>query len=195
MDNTPIVEIDNMRSAPDYAAEFAGNSPFAGVSSDPETGASVSTRYRRAEISDLARSLLMEASGRLGTEPKGLEDDAASLLAALPWRGRIAELRSVIEILAVTVAGPLVRVEDVLSAVRLDGWTPPGPVAPLRDAMRRFEQEFVAAALARHDGRIGPTAKTLGLQRQLVAGTLMWVFPHARAPNWRLDWNGFHDGV
>ena len=34
-----------------------------------------------------------------------------------------------------------------------------------------------------------------GLQRQLVAGTLMLVFPHARAPNWRLDWNGFHDGV
>src|SRR5450759_5734797 len=34
-----------------------------------------------------------------------------------------------------------------------------------------------------------------GLQRQLVAGTLMWVFPHARTPNWRLDWNGFHDGV
>ena len=26
-----------------------------------------------------------------------------------------------------------------------------------------------------------------GLQRQLVAGTLMWVFPHARTPNWRLD--------
>ena len=97
---TPIVEIDNMRPAPDHTVEFADSSPFAGVSSDPETGASVSFRCRRAEISDLARSLLMEASGRLGTEPKGLEDDAASLLAALPWRGRIAELRSVIEILA-----------------------------------------------------------------------------------------------
>ncbi|MEK6630818.1 MAG: nucleotidyltransferase domain-containing protein [Acidobacteriota bacterium] len=34
-----------------------------------------------------------------------------------------------------------------------------------------------------------------GLQRQSVAGTLMWVFPHARTPNWRLDWDGFHDGV
>jgi two-component system, NtrC family, C4-dicarboxylate transport response regulator DctD len=31
--------------------------------------------------------------------------------------------------------------------------------------MRRFEREFVAAALARHDGRIGPTAKALGMQR------------------------------
>lgn len=71
----------------------------------------------------------------------------------------------VVEDAAVTVAGPLVRVDDVLSAVRLDGWTPPGPVAPLRDAMRRFEREFIAAALARHDGRIGPTAKALGVQR------------------------------
>jgi hypothetical protein len=34
-----------------------------------------------------------------------------------------------------------------------------------------------------------------GLQRQSVAGTLMWVFPQARTPNWSLDWNGFHDGV
>jgi len=34
-----------------------------------------------------------------------------------------------------------------------------------------------------------------GLVRQSVAGTLMWVFPHTRAPNWRLDWDGFHDGV
>jgi len=34
-----------------------------------------------------------------------------------------------------------------------------------------------------------------GLQRQSIAGTLMWVFPHVRTPNWRIDWNGFHDGV
>lgn len=34
-----------------------------------------------------------------------------------------------------------------------------------------------------------------GLQRRSVAGTLMWVFPHARTPNWRLEWDGFHDGV
>ena len=34
-----------------------------------------------------------------------------------------------------------------------------------------------------------------GLHRQSVAGTLMWVFPHARTPNWRLEWDGFHDGV
>ncbi|MEI6670321.1 MAG: nucleotidyltransferase domain-containing protein [Acidobacteriota bacterium] len=34
-----------------------------------------------------------------------------------------------------------------------------------------------------------------GLRRQMVAGTLMWVFPQVRTPNWRLDWDGFHDGV
>lgn len=35
--------------------------------------------------------------------------------------------------------------------------------------------------------------KQAGLNRKLLAGTWMWVFPHFPASNWELNWEGFHE--
>jgi DNA-binding NtrC family response regulator len=87
------------------------------------------------------------------------------LLAALPWRGGPAEFTFVLEQLTLKVERPVVRVEDVLGVIDIRPRVPPGPSEPLRDAMRRFEREFIADTLNRHDGEIVRAARALGLHR------------------------------
>lgn len=59
-----------------------------------------------------------------------------------------------------------IGLEDVLAHVRLDG----GSVVfanggTLRQARARFEREYIAAVLERHQGRISDAARALGIQR------------------------------
>lgn len=122
---------------------------------------------RREDIPAIARQIVREVSDARGIAARPFTQAALALLAALPWDGNVGELRGAIEGLCATAPGPAIRVEDVLGQVRLDarqGAFGP-PVASLREARRQFEREYIAAVLRHYEGRMGPAARVLGIQR------------------------------
>jgi two-component system, NtrC family, nitrogen regulation response regulator NtrX len=124
-------------------------------------------RNRREDIAALANYFVRETCASLRMPPKTLSRPALSLIAALPWRGNLTELRALVESIVTGLPGGRgIVLEDVLGHVRLD----PGSVVyanggTLRQARARFEREYIAQVLEQHRGRISEAAKALGIQR------------------------------
>ncbi len=123
-------------------------------------------RRRREDIPALAVSLIREACSARGVPAKGITRSALKVLAALPWRGNVAELKTLGDLLVRTSSRAVIDLDDVLehasfedAVVRVDlGMS-------LREAKARFERECIAATLARHQGRVSEAARALGIQR------------------------------
>jgi DNA-binding NtrC family response regulator len=123
-------------------------------------------RARREDIPGLVRLLLVDVCAAAGTAPKTASSQAVDLLIALPWRGNLGELETLLRRLVRTVPGRHVRLADVLAHVRLDGQLGAAPYhGTLREARAQFEREYVAAVLDQHRGRMSDAARALGLQR------------------------------
>ena len=123
-------------------------------------------RQRREDIPLLATHFLKELCQASGTPLKTLTRPALTLLAALPWRGNVPELKGLLERLILLVPQGLIRLEDVLAHTPLEG--SPGPTrvdVTLRQARARFESEYIGAVLQHHHGRIADAARALGVQR------------------------------
>jgi DNA-binding NtrC family response regulator len=129
------------------------------VEADVDEGRLRPELYRRLQI-------LRDASDARGIAPRPFTQAALALVAALPWDGNVDELRRVVEGLCAAAPGPAIRVEDVLGQVPLDARHGAlGPQASLREARRQFEREYIAAVLRHYEGRMGPAARVLGIQR------------------------------
>jgi two-component system nitrogen regulation response regulator NtrX len=121
---------------------------------------------RREDIPAIARQIIRDTSDASGIAPRPFTQAALALVAALPWDGNVDELRRVVEGLCAAAPGPAIRVEDVLGQVPLDARHGAlGPQASLREARRQFEREYIAAVLRHYEGRMGPAARVLGIQR------------------------------
>jgi transcriptional regulator of acetoin/glycerol metabolism len=81
------------------------------------------------------------------------------VLAAFPWPGNVVErvLRD--------VPGDVVRQEDILPTVSVEGLAGRTPLGSLREARRRFEREYIAAVLEQHQWKMSDAARTLGIER------------------------------
>jgi two-component system nitrogen regulation response regulator NtrX len=124
-------------------------------------------RSRREDIPALANYFLREICAKQRVPPKTLSRAALSLIAALPWRGNAAELRSLIDSIVTGLAGNrAIGLDDVLAHVRLDGGSAiVASGGTLRQARSRFEREYISSVLEQHHGRVSEAAKALGIQR------------------------------
>lgn len=123
-------------------------------------------RERREDIPGLVRQLLEDLCASMRLPPKKASRHAIELLAALPWRGNLRELRGLLRAVAVKGPSRLVRLRDVLDNVRLDGTAVVfSGGGTLKEARDRFEREYVATVLQRHDGHMAEAATALGIQR------------------------------
>lgn len=123
-------------------------------------------RNRREDIPGLVRHLLAEISAEQGVARKRASSQAVELLAALPWRGNMRELRTFLSALVLKVPDRLIRQADVLANIRLDGGpTTFGYTGTLKQARERFERDYVTSVLEQHRGRMAEAAKALGIQR------------------------------
>jgi two-component system nitrogen regulation response regulator GlnG len=124
-------------------------------------------RHRREDIPRLADHFLAAIGRRLDVPTKTLSEPALQLLTALPWPGNVRELERLLQGVAERVRADVIRLEDVLSSVQLDGRSIPAAAGggTLREARARFEREYIAAALDQHSGRIPDAARMLGIQR------------------------------
>lgn len=123
-------------------------------------------RERPQDVPLLALHFLKEACLKNELPSKTLSRSALVLLSALPWRDNAAELRGLIERLAVLVPRGVILQEDVLQHLRFEGVSARGAAGgTLREARQQFEREFIAATLQRHQWRMEPAAAELGLER------------------------------
>ena len=123
-------------------------------------------RERKGDIAALAAFFLERYAQALGAAPKQLTAGAVLLLEALPWPGNGWELRGLLEALAARVPSDSIDLADVLASVRLDpGARSVALGGSLRAARRRFEREYIEAALLRYGGRAAEAARALGIQR------------------------------
>ena len=123
-------------------------------------------RERSQDIPLLALLFMKDACARHDVAAKTFSRSALALLSSMPWRGNAAELRGLVERLAVMVPRGVVLQEDVLQHVRFDGASARGGTAgTLRDARQQFEREYIASALQRHGWRMEAAASELGIER------------------------------
>jgi DNA-binding NtrC family response regulator len=123
-------------------------------------------RERREDIPGLVHILLCDISRSLKVQGKSMSTQAVELLCALPWRGNFTELRGLLHALVMKVPDRLIRLNDILANIRLDGnaLTFHGG-GTLKEARERFEHDYVEAVLELHRGRMPEAARALGIQR------------------------------
>jgi DNA-binding NtrC family response regulator len=123
-------------------------------------------RQRADDLTTLVEHLVLFSCADAGVPVKDVTQPAMTLLAAMPWRGNMQELRTAIERLVTTVDGSLIQLEDVLHHVRFDrSLVPTDPTGSLRAAREQFERDYVTLVLRHHHWRVSDAARTLGIQR------------------------------
>jgi DNA-binding NtrC family response regulator len=123
-------------------------------------------RDRREDIPKIANRMLQETCVAQNLPPKAIERPALALLSAMPWRGNAIELEALILAVAARSPHDAVRLEDVLTAVRLDGAARRyAGTGTLREAKTQFERDYITEVLELHKGRVSEAARALGVQR------------------------------
>jgi DNA-binding NtrC family response regulator len=118
-------------------------------------------RQRTGDFAAILERLVSETD----SAPRTFTQPAITVLAALPWTRNLDELAGVLRRVLAS-AGAIVTQEDVLSHLPIDGaFARFDLTASLREARRRFEREYIAAVLERHQWRMSEAARTLGIER------------------------------
>jgi DNA-binding NtrC family response regulator len=106
------------------------------------------------------------AAGLRAGEPPGFTQAALTVLSAPAWSGNLDELRLVVERVLRAAPAGLIRQEDVLAHLPIDGaFARIPPHISLREARRQFERQYIASVLERHRWRMSDAARTLGIER------------------------------
>jgi Nif-specific regulatory protein len=111
----------------------------------------------------LARHFLRRAAERAGRPVPALSQELAATLRSYGWPGNVRELENEMTRLVALAGEARLRREHLSPRI---AETRRAPLAPLRDAVLRFEREHVARMLALHAGNRSHTACALGLTRQ-----------------------------
>jgi DNA-binding NtrC family response regulator len=123
-------------------------------------------RRRAEDIPAMIDVLIAARCDDAGIARKSLTQAATTLLAAMPWRGNLVELRHAVARLVTGASGEQIQLEDVLAHVRFDGaLSPHARAGTLRSARQQFERDYIALVLQHHRGRVGDAARALGIQR------------------------------
>src|SRR5262245_48695942 len=123
-------------------------------------------RERQEDVPELAARLLDEVCVARGIARRTLAQPAMALVGGLTWPGNVRELRDVIERVVSETHDPVIQLEHLLPALRLQRAAEPfAPSGSLREARLRFERDYIASVLQHHGWRMADAAETLGIQR------------------------------
>ena len=134
-------------------------------------------RERREDIPALVRWFSEGFVRDHGVKAKPFEDDAIALLAGLPWRGNVRELRNAVERLLIMTPRDSIRAADLPAGLGLSPATEPAaadPAAPapaassartLQDFKDAAERAFIVAKLVENDWNVAATAKAIDTPR------------------------------
>ena len=133
-------------------------------------------RERRSDIDQLAKFFLARYSRNLGKKMEGISTDATEKLTTYHWPGNIRELQNVIERALILAPGPILELDNDLTAVPVASSVPQsssqGSIVvsdsdrSANRTLREVERDHILAVLRDTNGVIEGTngaAKTLGM--------------------------------
>ena len=124
-------------------------------------------RERPEDVILLAEFFLAQFCGQANRRVLKFSAEAKKRLQAHLWPGNVRELRNLMERVAFLCASDRVEVEDlafILSPSR-DSVVDMSADLSLKEASRRFQQEYIRRTIKRVGGNMSETAKCLGLHR------------------------------
>ena len=137
-------------------------------------------RHRSEDIPDLVASYLTWLRPRVGRVVTSIAPEAMEALTHYSWRGNVRELINVIERAMLLCEGEQIRLIDLPDTIRSPHETPANPVdrgqsadvgsfekpleAARREMVDRFERAYLAHHLKHCAGRVGDTAKRIGIE-------------------------------
>ena len=122
-------------------------------------------RERREDILWLGQRLLREQCNEEGGQRR-FSPQVEQALLRHPWPGNIRELKNAIERACILSSGSALMLETLFESALPCMTRETGPDEDLGSYLRQCEQAFIRDALARHQGRIGETAASLGISRK-----------------------------
>jgi two-component system nitrogen regulation response regulator NtrX len=130
-------------------------------------------RERPSDVAALVAWFTESFCAENGFKLKTVAPDAIELLAGLPWRGNVRELKNAIERLVIMTPGVTIRAQDIPAGLGLApertaaGALPlPGSAAAtLQDFKDAAERAFIVAKLEEHDWNVAATAKAIDTPR------------------------------
>jgi len=126
-------------------------------------------RERKEDIPLLASHFLNKYNHEFGKKIKGFKKEVLSLLTAYSWPGNVRELENLIERLVVLTKNGLIEVEKLPSEIKGDKSCAPATAeAKLKDAIKKFESDFIRQALEKAGGKKGKAAELLGIHRNTL---------------------------
>jgi two-component system nitrogen regulation response regulator NtrX len=141
-------------------------------------------RERPEDVDVLTRHFIETLSKHSGLRPVEIGPELLARLREHPWPGNVRELRNTVERVLIFSQGrtpSLPLLEELLaeSASTYSGQVPAqeataaapaagtdgNDAASLRDALERYEREYIRERLRAHGGQVAATARELGLER------------------------------
>ncbi|MBN3032802.1 MAG: sigma-54-dependent Fis family transcriptional regulator [Candidatus Saganbacteria bacterium] len=126
-------------------------------------------RERKGDIPLLAAHFLNKYNHEFGKKVRGLKKEVLDLLAAYDWPGNVRELENLIERLVVLSRNGGIEADKLPPEIRGEAPCPARSGGTrFRDAVRKFEADFIRQALDKAGGKKGKAARTLGIHRNTL---------------------------
>jgi DNA-binding NtrC family response regulator len=128
-------------------------------------------RDRRQDLAALVDSISRQLVSELDLPARPIDAEAMSALAAHDWPGNVRELHNRLLRAFSFARGDRIGVEDFFPDVRLDEAIA-APLPTLEKVRSDAERQRIMDALGAHEGRIGNTARSLGISRVTLWGKM-----------------------
>ncbi|MFP4036379.1 MAG: sigma-54 dependent transcriptional regulator, partial [Desulfobacteraceae bacterium] len=127
-------------------------------------------RERRSDIPLLLDHFLKLYRSKEGADPLRFSPDALEALVEYDWPGNIRELENLVQRLCAVVRKPEVTAKDLPRNIAYPRENK--PQAPLKDAVRGFERQYIGRVLESVNGNRKEAAKRLGIHRNTLTGKM-----------------------
>jgi transcriptional regulator with PAS, ATPase and Fis domain len=119
-------------------------------------------RARRQDIPLLVGYLIERLNARQGTAFRGVTPDTMEVLRNAPWKGNVRELENALESAMIHCDGDVITLRDLPDDLVENDESEPG-METHREALRRFERQYVQQALEHADFDKRQAARVLGM--------------------------------
>jgi DNA-binding NtrC family response regulator len=121
-------------------------------------------RERQGDIEPLTRALLPDIALDLGVPPVPIDPHAMAAFRTYDWPGNVRELRNRLTRGLSFAKGPKIGADELFPDLRLSEHGEMRETT-LGEMRANADRQHIAQALARHNGRIGDAASSLGISR------------------------------
>jgi DNA-binding NtrC family response regulator len=147
-------------------------------------------RERRGDMPFLIEAFLAELARANAVDPKTISPEALSALTDYGWPGNVRELKNLLESLLVSVAGPVIRIEDLPAHIHRLPARVESAAAWTGMRLADMERDLIRRTLEQTGGNRTHSASVLGigvrtLQRK-IRGYALDVPPRRRRPRARV---------